>query len=68
MTSEQQQGEQTLAKGLRHRISDALLGEKGSGLVNGLRKVGAGEQNMQLSKKQENPVARLKLLLVCPFR
>ncbi len=60
---EQQQGEQTLVKSLRHRISSALLGEKGSGLV---KRVAVGEGNRQPVKKQqqENPVARLKLLLV----
>ncbi|KAF9474127.1 hypothetical protein BDN70DRAFT_816199 [Pholiota conissans] len=43
-------------KTLRQRVKSALLGEKGSG-----KAVGGGMQ------KQENPVARLKLLLIASF-
>ncbi|KAF9443874.1 hypothetical protein P691DRAFT_712652 [Macrolepiota fuliginosa MF-IS2] len=58
------QGEQTLVKGLRHKISSALLGEKGSGLVKNGHE---GDDNAKMAKKQENPVARLKLLLIATF-
>ena len=49
---------------LRHKISCALLGEKGSsvpGYVAGTQK----SLRVQVGEKQENPAARLKLLLVC---
>lgn len=59
----EQQAESTSPRGLRHKIS-ALLGEKGSGLIQGYEKVGAGKK----IKERENPVARLKLLLVCLVR
>jgi hydroxymethylglutaryl-CoA reductase (NADPH) len=48
-------------KGLRHRLS-ALLGEKGSGLIQNMEKAGSAKSGSAM--KQENPVARLKLLLV----
>jgi hydroxymethylglutaryl-CoA reductase (NADPH) len=49
---------------LRHKISSALLGEKGSSVPG----YAAGTQKslrVPVGEKQENPVARLKLLLVC---
>lgn len=48
-------------KGLRQRLS-ALLGEKGSGLIQSMEN--AGSTKTGSPTKQENPVARLKLLLV----
>lgn len=48
-------------KGLRRRIS-ALLGEKGSGLIQNMETAGTTKSGPV--RKQENPVARLKLLLV----
>lgn len=50
---------------LRHKISSALLGEKGSSVPG---YVAGTQKSLRVSvvgEKQENPVARLKLLLVC---
>ncbi|XP_006463978.1 hypothetical protein AGABI2DRAFT_208992 [Agaricus bisporus var. bisporus H97] len=51
-------------KGLRQRLS-ALLGEKGSGLIQSMEN--AGSTKTGSPTKQENPVARLKLLLIASF-
>ena len=62
---------------LRQRVKSVLLGEKGSGLrdygviAGGKRRRAhshghsKGSKGTKGAEKQENPVARLKLLLVC---
>ncbi|KXN89136.1 3-hydroxy-3-methylglutaryl-coenzyme A reductase [Leucoagaricus sp. SymC.cos] len=55
---------QVVMKTLKKKIS-ALLGEKGSGLVS--VQGGANEEGLREVKGQDNPVARLKLLLIATF-
>ncbi|KAF5351010.1 hypothetical protein D9756_008372 [Leucocoprinus leucothites] len=52
-----------LVKSMKKKVS-ALLGEKGAGLV---QPGNVNEEGLKEVKKQENPVARLKLLLIATF-